>query len=127
MKCRYLKKEFRENQTPGAWRAGPYATHIENICISWISKFVGYKTNMGELPNGIFTNGGSAANLMGIDLGRHQMISEMGESKSDRMIYYSSQNAHFSIDRSLSIMGIRKEQSRKIRSHLDGRMDVVHL
>lgn len=95
------------NQTPGAWRAGPAATMIENLVIKWLAQFVEYKYKNCENPPGIITSGGSASNLTGIQLGRNECLNNGATLASIR--YYISEAAHLSIHRSLNVLGASKE------------------
>src|SRR5690606_20226088 len=62
------------NQTPGAWRAGPAATAIEVQVLHWLRELFGLPAVEGDLPGGIFTGGGTLANLIALKLARDQLL-----------------------------------------------------
>lgn len=103
------------NQTPGAWRAGPAATKIELEVLGWFRQLFGLPTPDGDFPGGIFTGGGTIANLIALKLARDAADSDAqdhGITKKYRI--YCSQDSHFSIDKSVDFLGIGKRNLVKI-------------
>ncbi|MDK2802075.1 MAG: hypothetical protein KFW09_01710 [Oscillospiraceae bacterium] len=115
-----------DNQTSGAWRAGPTATEIESCSIKWLCEFIEYYQTKSKTPSGIITSGGSAANLMGIDLARNNGYKKYGKEidKVSKFNYYYCENAHMSISKSLKLLGVSQKNQRKIESNRDYQMDL---
>lgn len=110
------------NQTPGAWRAGPVATLVENTVIRWIAQFVNYKYKTNQVPPGIITSGGSMSNLSGLQLGRENAV--RGGTSLELLKYYVGANAHLSVYRALKVLGAAPENIRKIPVDSEQRMNV---
>ncbi|MEN9867208.1 MAG: hypothetical protein RL748_2798, partial [Pseudomonadota bacterium] len=62
------------NQTSGAWRAGPAATQIESETLQWLREFLNLPAVAAGEVGGIFTSGGSMANLSALKLARDRAI-----------------------------------------------------
>ncbi len=120
------------NQTPGAWRAGPAATVIETETLLWLSEFIGYKQNMGKIPNGIFTSGGSMANASALKLARDTILGREVQDKGlvdtrFKPTVYVSQEGHFSIWKALDFLGLGRNCLRRIQVGEDARIDLNKL
>ncbi|EGJ31393.1 MULTISPECIES: aminotransferase class V-fold PLP-dependent enzyme [Moorena] len=120
------------NQTPGAWRAGPAATVIEAETLCWLSQFIGYKQDVGKVPNGIFTSGGSMANASALKLARDTILGR--EVQDDGLVdskfkptVYISQEGHFSIWKALDFLGLGRTCLRRIEVGEDARIDLNKL
>src|SRR6185295_578793 len=57
------------NQNATAWRSGPATSVIERTVISWLAQAIGC-----DGFGGIFTSGGSLANLMGLAMAREAKV-----------------------------------------------------
>ncbi|WP_432825260.1 pyridoxal phosphate-dependent decarboxylase family protein [Dactylosporangium sp. CA-092794] len=107
------------NQSPAAWRMGPAATALECEALAWVADFVGYPPAApGALP-GVFTSGGSAANLAGLKLARDVVLGratqETGVAGSAvRPTFYASTESHYSIARALDILGVGRAALRLV-------------
>lgn len=91
----------------GGWAASPAAAELEIITIGWLLKIFGFPKKKG---GGIFTSGGSMANLTAIATARRV---KCGEDFQNAVIYLSDQ-AHSSNIKAIRVLGFRKEQIRII-------------
>lgn len=107
------------NQTPGAWRGGPGATVIEAETLAWLADFVGFPRPHGPLPQGIFTGGGTMANACALKLARDTVlgrdVQDVGLAGARRQpTVYMSREGHFSVWKSLDLLGIGRNSLRQI-------------
>lgn len=99
------------NQTPGAWRAGPAATAVEVQVLRWFRELFNLPAPKGRLPGGVFTGGGTLANVLALKLARDQAY---GEDAINQGLYgrpgrvYMSQEGHFSIEKATDLIGLGK-------------------
>lgn len=112
------------NQSPAAWRMGAAATALEREALCWLADFTGYPRDRspGALP-GIFTSGGTTANLAALKLARDSVlgrrVQEEGLSVAwPRLTVYASCESHFSIPRALDTLGLGRTALRTVP--LDG-------
>ncbi|RZS98812.1 pyridoxal phosphate-dependent decarboxylase family protein [Aquimarina brevivitae] len=91
----------------GGWAASPAAAEIEIITMNWLLKIFGFPPKKG---GGIFTSGGSMANLTALVTARRI---KCGEDFSKATIYLSDQ-AHSSNIKAIKVIGFKKEQIRII-------------
>ncbi len=96
----------------GGWAASPAAAELEIVTINWLLKIFGFPSKKG---GGIFTSGGSMANLTAIVTARRI---KCGDDFSKAVIYLSDQ-AHSSNIKAIRILGFRKEQIRIIPTDLE--------
>ncbi|PKP30953.1 MAG: pyridoxal-dependent decarboxylase [Bacteroidetes bacterium HGW-Bacteroidetes-17] len=92
------------NNGMAIYEMGPAATAIERNVIEWLLKFFGW----GKNANGLLTSGGSLGNLTGL-LAARQAVKEydVWESGVDgNLAVMVSAESHYSIDRSVRIMGL---------------------
>ncbi|MBT3074563.1 MULTISPECIES: aminotransferase class V-fold PLP-dependent enzyme [Streptomyces] len=117
------------NQSPAAWRMGPAAAAMEIETLSWVADFIGYPTATdASLPPGIFTSGGSLANLTALKAARDHVLGPdaqlRGAGVLDRATVYTSSESHYSIARALDILGMGRRALRVIPAGPDGRIGV---
>lgn len=96
------------NQTPGAWRAGPSATMVEVEVLHALRSLFGLDPVVGRLPGGVFTGGGTLANLIGLKLAREQLHRQHPEMRRAGGLgprIYMSREGHFSIAKALDVLG----------------------
>ncbi len=94
------------------WHCGPAAAFVEEEVISWLCGLVGY----GEGSFGLLTSGGLMANLMAMTIARDRHLARLrgldrpprGAELEGCRIYVSDQ-AHFSFQRSLAMLGLPAE------------------
>jgi len=104
----------------GGWSQSPPAATSEIVTISWLLRVFGFPVKKG---GGIFTSGGSMANLTAIVTARRV---KCGDDFSKAVIYLSDQ-AHSSNIKALRIIGFRKEQIRLIPTDSDFKFSTMKL
>ena len=104
----------------GGWSQSPPAATLEIVTISWLLKVFGFPVKKG---GGIFTSGGSMANLTAIVTARRV---KCGDDFSKAVIYLSDQ-AHSSNIKALRSIGFRKEQIRLIPTDSDFKFSTMKL
>jgi aromatic-L-amino-acid decarboxylase len=104
------------NQNAGAWRNGPTSAMIEARVIRWLCELVGY--DGGSF--GTLASGGTEANLIALKCARDRAVATATErgirSAPGDLTVYASDQAHFSIERSLDILGLGRLSLRKIET-----------
>ena len=102
------------NQNAGAWRNGPASALIEARLIRWLCDLVGYDAN----AFGTLASGGSEANLIGLKCARdaaNNNIRDRGvRTVPGDLVVYASEQCHYSIDKSVDILGLGRDAVRKI-------------
>ncbi|MDX6406488.1 MAG: aromatic-L-amino-acid/L-tryptophan decarboxylase [Blastocatellia bacterium] len=110
------------NQNAGAWRNGPTSALIETQVIGWLCELVGY----GAGAFGVLASGGSEANLIALKCARDKVTSEIcnrGVRAANReLTVYASEQCHFSVEKSVDILGLGRHSLRKIDT--DGRFHI---
>jgi len=107
------------NVFAGHWMGGAYASMVETRTLDWLANIMEYPEGNG----GIFTSGGSMANLTAIVAAREN---KLPEDHSKGTIYYSEQT-HSSLAKALRILGFKPENMRKIDSDEQFRIDTTAL
>src|SRR6267143_4889255 len=114
------------NQNAGAWRNGPTSALIEDRAIRWLCELLGY----GPDAFGVLASGGSEANLIALKCARDSAaanITRFGMHSADELVVYASEQCHFSVEKSVDILGLGRKSLRKIdtdeRFHL--RVDLL--
>ena len=112
------------NQNAGAWRNGPTSALIEAQTIRWLCQLIGY----GPDAFGTLASGGSEANLIALKLARDGAVAqppgraprevcELGVRALDGdLTIYASEQCHFSLEKSVDILGMGRTSLRKIDS-----------
>src|ERR1700740_227186 len=95
------------NQNAGAWRNGPSSAMVESQVIRWLCELIGY----GEKSFGVLASGGSEANLIALKCardraGRGQVSTKGVRSLDQELTFYTSEQCHFSVEKSLDILGL---------------------
>ncbi len=108
------------NAFAGTWLEASGAAMVEVQTLEWLLELVGLPTDTG---GGIFTSGGSLANLTALHAARH---AHCADDDTRGVIYYSDQT-HSSVDRATRIMGLRPGQVRRLPSDGDFRLRVDDL
>ncbi len=104
----------------GGWMASPAAASIEIVSMNWLLRLFGLPVRKG---GGIFTSGGSMANLTAIATAR---TFKCGDDFSKAIIYLSDQ-AHSSNVKAIRVLGFSKEQIRVIPTDMEFKMAVNKL
>jgi aromatic-L-amino-acid decarboxylase len=107
------------NVFAGTWLESSGPSQIELVTIDWLRQACGLPQGAG----GLFTSGGSMANLAALATARHIKLG----GDMTRATVYCSDQTHASVDRSLRILGFRPDQLRKIRSDSRLRLDLAQL
>jgi aromatic-L-amino-acid decarboxylase len=104
------------NQNAGAWRNGPTSALIEAQVIGWLCQLMGY----GPDAFGVLASGGSEANLIALKCARDKAsvdICDRGVAAVDGdLTVYTSEQCHFSVEKSLDILGLGRKSLRKIET-----------
>ena len=105
------------NQNAGAWRNGPTSAMVESQVIRWLCELIGYD----DQAFGVLASGGSEANLIALKCARDRAgeynIGNRGvRALGKELIVYTSEQCHFSVEKSLDILGHGRESLRKIKT-----------
>jgi aromatic-L-amino-acid decarboxylase len=104
------------NQNAGAWRNGPTSAMVEAQVIRWLCELLGY----GADAFGVLASGGSEANLIALKCARDRVskdISRLGAPAfGSGLAVYTSNQCHYSVEKSLDILGLGRESLRKIET-----------
>ena len=109
-----------------AWRSAPAAAEMEHVTIGWLKQMLGYPPGAA----GLFTSGGSMANLAGLAAARSAKAPEVvrhGLASGLRLRTYVSSEAHFSIAKAAGILGLGEDNVREVRTDDRMRMDLEDL
>src|SRR5437870_8351825 len=101
------------NQNAGAWRNGPTSALIEDRAIRWLCELLGY----GPGAFGVLASGGSEANLIALKCARDsaaENITRFGLRGAGELAVYASEQCHFSVEKSVDILGLGRKSLRKI-------------
>jgi glutamate/tyrosine decarboxylase-like PLP-dependent enzyme len=106
------------NQNVTAWRSAPAAVAIERTVIRWLASAVGC-----EGFDGLFTSGGSLANLMALAMARESRA-PANEDGAQPCVVYASDEIHMSIPKALALLGIGRSSLRQVPVDEHLRIDV---
>jgi len=115
------------NQNAGAWRNGPTSAMIEARVIRWLCDLLDY----GPQSFGTLASGGSEANLIALKCARDRVAATIKDegvrSAASDLVVYASEQCHYSIDKSVDLLGLGRAGLRKLptdeRFHI--RIDVL--
>ena len=102
-----------------AYELSPSITYLEDTLIKWFSRKIGYSDSSG----GIAASGGTLSNLNALIAARH----DAGLSSDPRAVFLISEDAHSSFIKFTKIMGLNEDNLIKIRTDVNGCMDIKHL
>jgi aromatic-L-amino-acid decarboxylase len=115
------------NQLCAKWQFAPAASEVERRVIRWIAEFIGYAPEAG----GCLLSGGSTGNLVGLALARREKAqfdaASLGMRGGPRVTVYVSQEGHASLDKAMMLLGMGRNQIRKIAVGDDFRIDLEAL
>ncbi len=115
------------NQNAGAWRNGPTSAMIEARVLRWLCELIGY----GSESFGTLASGGTEANLIALKCARdrtHAGAVKNGlRSAPGDLTVYASEQVHFSIERSVDILGLGRASLRKIPTNPHFHIDTGEL
>ncbi len=104
----------------GGWVASPAAAELEIVTMNWLLKMFNFPIEKG---GGIFTSGGSMANLTALVTARRI---KCGDDFSKAIIYLSDQ-AHSSNIKAIRVLGFKKEQIRILPTDIEFRISINKL
>jgi aromatic-L-amino-acid/L-tryptophan decarboxylase len=103
------------------------STHVELQILSWFKELMGFPAE----GSGILVSGGSVANLVALNVARSSMapypVRKHGVSGKPRLMAYTSNQAHNSVQRALELMGLGAESLAYVPVDDDYRVDVSAL
>ncbi|ASZ12316.1 aspartate aminotransferase family protein [Chitinophaga pendula] len=120
------------NSSQDTWDQSAGGTLMEQQLISWTCKELGFP----EEADGVFTAGGSQSNLMGLLLARdnyaktilHHNIRKDGlPAEAARFRIFVSEMTHFSIQNTVSLMGLGERSLVKVKTDNGYRIDPQQL
>ena len=116
------------NQNCNLWTLSPAANAIEQRVISWFHELFSFPKESG----GIITSGGSMANLTALAVARDKYLGKNAreeglQGRKSPLVLYTSEEAHNSIDKAASILGIGINHVRRIPcdEHFQIRTDLL--
>ncbi|XP_070497231.1 cysteine sulfinic acid decarboxylase [Chironomus tepperi] len=115
------------NPSVYTYEVSPVFILMEEVVLKEMRKIVGYKNGEGD---GIFCPGGSAANGYSISCARYHAcpdIKAKGLHNLPRLVLFTSADAHYSVKKLASFMGIGTDNVYLIRTDECGKMDMSHL
>ncbi len=102
------------NQNGAAWRNSPSASVIEARVLRWLCTLIGYSAD----SFGTLTSGGSEANLVALKCARdraHELVRDRGvRAAASDLVVYASEQCHYSFEKSVDILGLGRENLRKV-------------
>jgi len=111
------------NQNQAASHHSPAGSVIEEVVIRWLGEAVGY----GADCYGHLTSGGTVANLTGLKMALHRAAPEVRDkglvAAGRRFTVYASDQLHFSIERSVDVLGLGREALRLLPTRDDATVD----
>jgi L-2,4-diaminobutyrate decarboxylase len=96
------------NQSTAVWEMSPTGTPVEMQVVRWMRELIGFP----EQADGTIVSGGSAANLTALLAAREAAFpgawaqGVAGREGLDRAAVFVAAHAHYSVERSLGIMGL---------------------
>jgi glutamate/tyrosine decarboxylase-like PLP-dependent enzyme len=111
-----------------AWRSAPAPTELERLTIDWLKELLGCDPAAG----GLFTSGGSMANLTALAAARHRhcgdVVSLHGVASHPAPLrVYTSTEAHHSTHKAAALLGIGRANVAGVATDDRLRMDVDDL
>lgn len=111
------------NQNQAASHHSPVGSVIEETVIRWLGEATGYDARC----YGHLTSGGTVANLTGLKLALHRSAPEAKDvgllETGRKLAVYGSDQLHFSIERSVDVLGLGREALRIIPALPDATLD----
>jgi aromatic-L-amino-acid decarboxylase len=106
------------NQNGAVWRNSPSANVCEARVLRWLCELIGYDAAADSRSFGTLTSGGSEANLLGLKCARDRAAlrarDEGLRAAGADLVAYASEQCHYSLVKSVDILGMGRESLRKI-------------
>ena len=104
------------------------ANHVESQVVDWCKEIVGLPLDSG----GLLVSGGSTANLVGLTVARNTATDCNVRAAGVRglpapLAFYTSVEAHSSIQKSLELLGLGSDALRKVPADANYRIDIAAL
>jgi aromatic-L-amino-acid/L-tryptophan decarboxylase len=106
------------------------ANFIEELALRWLQELLGLPATY----QGVFTSGGSVANLVGLGVARQHASERRGVDASREGLHalpgarvYAGENAHHSVHRALGVLGLGRQSVRVVASSAKGFLDPLRL
>ncbi|KAI7815593.1 aspartate 1-decarboxylase [Rhyzopertha dominica] len=115
------------NPSVYTYEVSPVFTLMEEKVLHEMRVIVGYENGIGD---GIFCPGGSMANGYAISCARYKLmpdIKKKGLHSLPRMVLFTSEDAHYSVKKMASFLGIGSDNVYIVKTDNRGRMDIIHL
>jgi glutamate/tyrosine decarboxylase-like PLP-dependent enzyme len=103
------------NVFSGTWISGAAAAQVELVVIDWLRELCG----LPETARGLFTSGGSMANVTALAAARHAVL----DDDVTEAVAYCSDQTHTSVDRALRLLGFGPDQLRRLPPDDQFRLD----
>ena len=106
------------NQNGAAWRNSPSLSVVEARVLRWLCQLIGY----GPESFGTLTSGGSEANLVGLKCARDRAVQGArdrglrAQGSTGQLVVYASEQCHYSFVKSVDILGLGRDNLRKIET-----------
>jgi aromatic-L-amino-acid decarboxylase len=104
--------------------------HIDSLAADWMLQLLGFPESFG----GVFTSGGSTANLVGLGAARQHAgerlgidLAMEGASALPEPRVYASANVHHVVGRSMGVLGLGRQNLRSIPIDEEHRLDMAKL
>ncbi len=107
------------NVFAGTWFESSGPSQVEIVVIDWFKEMLGLPPEAA----GLLVSGGSVASLTALAVARHEVLHD---EIADAVVYFSDQT-HASIDRALRLLGFRGDQTRRIASDGEFRLNMAQL
>ncbi len=112
------------------WQTSPAATELEEVALDWLRQMIGLEQGF----KGVIVDTASLGTVCSIAAARHA-LSELairdrglaGRSDVPRLLLYTSEQAHSSVEKAAIVLGIGSENVRKLPTDDDFRMSVPAL
>lgn len=127
------------NQSMDSWDQSPVGSLMEVQLIDWLRQKTGY----GNGTAGVFTSGGTQSNLMGVLLARDACVAKHWRNEHNqewsvqrdglpaealsRVKVLCSENAHFSVQKNMAMMGMGFQSVVTVPCNDKGQMDIAAL
>ncbi|MCP4349513.1 MAG: hypothetical protein GY795_28865 [Desulfobacterales bacterium] len=109
------------NTNVHAYEASPFFSLAEIELVRALSQVAGYDKD----SDGIFCPGGSYSNLLAMYLSRNAALPETiskGLSEQKKLVFFTSEQAHYSFDRAAALLGLGTDAVNKIKCDQKGRI-----
>lgn len=109
------------NNTMHTYKSAGIHILIEQEVIKFLLKTVGYKNG-----DGIFGPGWSLTNMISLVIARNQKYSSIKKSgiRGKKLVWYTSDQAHYSTEKFISVTGLGKDAIRIIPTDNKGKMNI---